>query len=144
MIKSLKKFFRLEGKKFNEIPSIKPLKKTEKEITEMLQKEKLQNWKYDLSKNCISKKIQFDNFYESMCFMNSVAIFAEKIQHHPEWFNVYNRINIDLRTHDCDGVSFKDFYLSRYIDLIEDIVRSQKPDNFQKVFSVDEQTFLKD
>ena len=47
-----------------------------------------------------------------MCFMNNVALIADKIDHHPEWFNVYNRVEVVLRTHDCDGLSLKDFFLA--------------------------------
>lgn len=49
--------------------------------------------------------------------MSTMAQYAEEAQHHPEWFNVYNRLNINLRTHDCDGISEKDFLLAEIFDL---------------------------
>lgn len=143
MLKILKKSIRLEGRKFKEIPELIPTKISSVEkIKELILKEDLKNWKYNEKKDCLSKNLTFNNFNESISFMNSIAIFAEKIQHHPEWFNVYNHVNIDLRTHDCDGISYKDFYLSRYIDLIEEQVKETKPDQLRKIFSVTEKDFL--
>lgn len=57
-----------------------------------------------------------------MAFMNSVASIAEDMDHHPEWFNVYNRVSISLQTHDCKGVSVKDFVLASVINEVHDMV----------------------
>ena len=143
MTKIAKKHIRLEGRKYKEIPDLTPEKISNPEkIQNLILQEDLKNWKYNKKKDSLSKNLVFNNFNESMSFMNSIAIFAEKIQHHPEWFNVYNHVDIDLRTHDCDGVSFKDFYLGRYIDLVEEIVKEQKPDQLRKIVSVLEKDFL--
>ena len=50
--------------------------------------------------------------------MSRVALTAEKMDHHPEWFNVYNRVNITLSTHDCGGLSAKDVTLATFIDSV--------------------------
>ena len=52
--------------------------------------------------------------------MIKVGYVAEEMEHHPEWFNVYNNVNIELATHDCSGVSEKDFVLARAIDIINE------------------------
>ena len=57
-----------------------------------------------------------------MTFMNAVALIAEDMDHHPEWFNVYNRVNISLQTHDCKGVSYKDLVLASVINEVHDII----------------------
>lgn len=66
--------------------------------------------------NKLSREFVFKDFSEAFAFMTRVAILAEKMDHHPEWFNVYNRVVIDLRTHDCDGISDRDFELAGAID----------------------------
>jgi 4a-hydroxytetrahydrobiopterin dehydratase len=58
----------------------------------------------------------FDNFVEAFGFMTRVALLAEAMNHHPEWFNVYNRVEIRLVTHDADGISARDFELAGKID----------------------------
>ena len=58
----------------------------------------------------------FDNFVEAFGFMTRVALLAETMNHHPEWFNVYNRVEIRLVTHDADGISARDFELAGKID----------------------------
>ena len=75
--------------------------------------------------------MEFDNFKQSFSYLQSAAEFAEQIDHHPEIFNVYNRVEILLRTHDCDGISVKDMFLARYMDMIEDKVRSENPDKIR-------------
>ena len=60
--------------------------------------------------------LAFADFVEAFGFMARVAILAEKADHHPEWSNVYNRVEILLTTHDCDGLSDRDLKLARSID----------------------------
>ena len=71
----------------------------------------------------LNRMLEFDNFVQAFGFMTEVAIEAEKINHHPEWFNVYNRIKIELVTHDVNGISNYDFKLARIINKLYDIRR---------------------
>jgi len=64
----------------------------------------------------IHREIIFKDFVEAFSFMTSVAIIAEKSGHHPNWKNVYNKVIIDLNTHDADGITNKDFQLAKEID----------------------------
>ncbi|MDP8941436.1 MAG: 4a-hydroxytetrahydrobiopterin dehydratase [Thermoproteota archaeon] len=66
----------------------------------------------------LTRTLEFDNFVQAFGFMTEVAIEAEKINHHPEWFNVYNRIKIDLVTHDVNGISNYDFKLATIINAL--------------------------
>jgi 4a-hydroxytetrahydrobiopterin dehydratase len=77
---------------------------------------KLDNWKVVNGK--INKTLEFDDFVQAFGFMTKVAMNAERMNHHPEWFNVYNRVRIDLVTHDVDGISNYDVELARIIDAI--------------------------
>jgi len=64
----------------------------------------------------IERKIKFADFAQAFGFMTRVAIMAEKADHHPEWFNVYNRVEIRLTTHDAGGLSKRDVALAKVID----------------------------
>ena len=67
----------------------------------------------------LHKEFQFSSFIEAFGFMTQLALVAESMNHHPEWFNVYNRVVIDLTTHDAGGISNLDFELaSKANDLI--------------------------
>ena len=66
----------------------------------------------------IHREIIFKDFVEAFSFMTAVAIIAEKSDHHPNWKNVYNKVTIDLNTHDADGITIKDFQLAKGIDQI--------------------------
>ncbi len=72
------------------------------------------DWKRD--GDAIKRKLTFDDFVTAFGFMASVALVAEKMNHHPEWSNVYNRVSIALSTHDAGGISESDFELARAID----------------------------
>ena len=74
------------------------------------------DWKLLSDRNAISKTYKFKNFNEAFAFMTSVAIFADKINHHPEWFNVYARVDVVLTTHDLNGVSELDITLAEHMD----------------------------
>ena len=67
-------------------------------------------------RDAVKKSFAFDDFNEAWGFMNRVALAAEKADHHPEWFNVYNRVEITLTTHDAGGLSARDVALARFID----------------------------
>ena len=79
---------------------------------------KIKGWKKVRGRDAISKGYRFKDFNEAFAFMNRVALMAEKMDHHPEWFNVYNRVDITLSTHDAGGLSERDVALARFIDSI--------------------------
>ncbi len=77
------------------------------------------DWEYDPKRDAISRKFAFADFAEAFAFMTRVAIHAEKADHHPEWFNVYNKVDITLTTHDAGqngGLSQRDVDLARQIE----------------------------
>ena len=90
-------------------------KLTDKEIESEVNK--MPGWKVVNGK--LSKSFEFKDFIEAFSFMTSVAMHAEKMNHHPEWFNVYNKVNIDLVTHDLNGISNYDMKLANAIDKIQ-------------------------
>jgi 4a-hydroxytetrahydrobiopterin dehydratase len=78
----------------------------------------LQGWTAADGKDAIEKTYKFADFNAAFGFMTRVAIEADKRDHHPEWFNVYNRVEVTLTTHDCDGVSERDVQLAKFMDAI--------------------------
>jgi len=64
----------------------------------------------------LHRELKFPNFVAAFGFMTQVALLAETQNHHPEWFNVYGRVTIDLTTHDVGGISTRDFRLARSIN----------------------------
>jgi 4a-hydroxytetrahydrobiopterin dehydratase len=76
----------------------------------------LDGWTDCDDRDAIRKSFQFSGFNAAWGFMTRVALRAEKIDHHPEWFNVYGRVDIVLTTHECGGVSDRDITLARFID----------------------------
>lgn len=77
---------------------------------------KLGGWQYDVDAKGIRQKLIFTDFAEAFAFMTRVAILAEKADHHPEWSNVYNRVEILLTTHDVGGLSQRDIDLATAIN----------------------------
>lgn len=77
---------------------------------------RLPGWTPVEGRDAIKKTFQFKSFNEAWGFMSRVALAAEKLNHHPEWFNVYNRVEIVLTTHDCGGLSDLDVKLAKRID----------------------------
>jgi 4a-hydroxytetrahydrobiopterin dehydratase len=73
----------------------------------------LAGWREVAGRDAITKTFQFADFNEAWGFMTRVALVAEKMDHHPEWFNVWNRVEITLSTHDVGGVSERDVKLAR-------------------------------
>ena len=78
----------------------------------------LPEWAPARDGKAIERHLKFDDFVEAFGFMTSIAILAEKQDHHPEWFNVYNRVEITLTTHDADGLSERDIKLATAIDAL--------------------------
>ena len=76
----------------------------------------LPKWQEVAGRDAIRRDLKFADFNEAWGFMNRVALAAEKADHHPEWSNVYNRVEIVLSTHDAGGLSAKDVALARFID----------------------------
>jgi len=64
----------------------------------------------------LAKSVRFDDFIQAWAFMSKVALYAEKNEHHPEWSNVYNTVNIELTTHDVGGLSDQDFALAKFVE----------------------------
>ena len=76
----------------------------------------LDGWTQVEDREAIQKSYTFKTFNQAFGFMSRVALAAEKMDHHPEWFNVYNRVDITLSSHDVGGLSQRDVDLARKID----------------------------
>ncbi len=73
-------------------------------------------WTLDDAAGSISKTFKFANFVEAFGFMAESALAAEKLNHHPEWFNVYSRVEVKLNTHDAGGLTELDFKLAKSME----------------------------
>eukprot|EP01088_Endostelium_zonatum_P018664 TRINITY_DN6056_c0_g1_i1.p1 TRINITY_DN6056_c0_g1~~TRINITY_DN6056_c0_g1_i1.p1 ORF type:complete len:106 (-),score=28.32 TRINITY_DN6056_c0_g1_i1:40-357(-) len=73
-------------------------------------------WKEQSDRDAIQRNYQFKDFKQAWAFMNKVADKAEELDHHPEWFNVYNKVNVTLATHDASGVTEYDIVLAKAMD----------------------------
>ncbi len=78
--------------------------------------EELSGWNLVDGRDAIQKQFRFKDFNRAWGFMSRVALAAEAMNHHPEWSNVYNRVEIVLTTHDCGGLSERDIQLARKIE----------------------------
>lgn len=76
----------------------------------------LKDWNATPGRDAIAKSYRFADFKTAFAFMTRVALKAEQMDHHPEWFNVYNKVDVTLATHDADGVTALDVELARYCD----------------------------
>ena len=76
----------------------------------------LTGWSAVEDRDAIKKSYKFNDFNQTFGVMARVALAAEKLDHHPEWFNVYNRLDVVLATHDADGVTELDVSLAKIID----------------------------
>jgi 4a-hydroxytetrahydrobiopterin dehydratase len=74
----------------------------------------LPGWQIDQGK--LHREYKFPDFIHAFGFMSTAALAIEKMGHHPEWFNVYNRVTVDLTTHDAQGITQKDLELARLLD----------------------------
>ena len=91
-----------------------PQKLNAEEITQHLLK--LEGWTIDDTQKCIKKTFAFNDFIAAFGFVTQVAMCAEKLNHHPTWSNTYNKVSIELSTHDVGGISVLDFKLAGQID----------------------------
>ena len=78
----------------------------------------MSSWAHDPARDAISKTFKFKNFVRAWGWMSSVAIEAEKMNHHPEWSNVYGTVEVVLTPHDADGLTQNDLDLARKMDAL--------------------------
>ena len=83
---------------------------------------KLKGWSDAEGRDAITKKFVFKDFNQAFGFMTRAALVAEKMDHHPEWFNVWNTVRVDLSTHDAGGITALDFKLA---SAMEDLAARQ-------------------
>lgn len=86
----------------------------------------LTQWSEVANRDAIQRSLRFKNFNQAWGFMTRVALVAEQLNHHPEWFNVYNQVDITLSTHDCGGLSSLDIRMARAINQIAETTQSVK------------------
>jgi 4a-hydroxytetrahydrobiopterin dehydratase len=80
--------------------------------------DRLPDWDFDEARDALTRQFLFADFSEAFAFMTRVALLAEKLDHHPEWSNVWNRVDILLTTHDAGGLSARDVALAEAIDAV--------------------------
>jgi len=83
----------------------------------------LRGWTLEEGREAISKTFQFEDFNAAFGFMSRVALLAEKMDHHPEWFNVYRTVQVLLSTHDADGLTALDLRMAKFMDEIAEEVQ---------------------
>ncbi len=76
----------------------------------------LPHWRAAEGRDAIRRDFRFKDFNAAFAFMTRAALKAEQLDHHPEWFNVYNRVDVTLATHDADGVTALDVTLAKFMD----------------------------
>lgn len=91
-------------------------KLSEAERAELLPQLEAAGWSLVGGRDAIAKSFRFGDFVEAFGFMSRAALHAEKLNHHPEWFNVYNRLDVTLSTHDAGGLTKLDVRLARKLD----------------------------
>ena len=95
--------------------------KYEKLMVSLIEKNELdsfieKNPSWIIDNKTIKKEFKFENFIEAFGFMSKVALLSEKIDHHPDWQNIYNKVKINLTTHDKGGITTNDIKLAEAID----------------------------
>ncbi len=75
-------------------------------------------WQTDSDRDAITRTYKFGSFVEAFAFMSGAALHAEKLNHHPEWSNVYNRVTVTLTTHDAGGLTELDVKLAKRMDAL--------------------------
>ena len=79
---------------------------------------RLSGWKMVRGRNAIVKSFKFDSFLSAFNWMTAIAVYAEQKNHHPEWFNVYNNVEVTLSTHDVSGITQLDIDMAKQMNLI--------------------------
>ncbi|KAL7013842.1 hypothetical protein ACKWTF_015611 [Chironomus riparius] len=98
---------------------VKMSKLTDEQRTSLLQPLLNSNgWSMVEGRDAIYREFLFKNFNEAFGFMTRVALLADKMDHHPEWFNVYNKVQVTMSTHDCGGLSERDVKLANFMNEI--------------------------
>jgi 4a-hydroxytetrahydrobiopterin dehydratase len=80
----------------------------------------LPDWDWDETRDAITRSFKFPDFSAAFAFMTRVAMLAEKMDHHPEWSNIWNRVDISLTTHEAGGLSARDIAMAEAIDAWSD------------------------
>ena len=80
--------------------------------------DRLGEWDYDEARDALTRSFLFADFSEAFAFMTRVALLAEKFDHHPEWSNVWNRVDMLLTTHDAGGLSERDVRMAEAVELL--------------------------
>lgn len=96
------------------MPQVEPLSEAERDDA----LEGLPEWDWDEGRDAITRSFAFADFSEAFAFMTRVALLAETANHHPEWSNIWNRVEIALTTHDAGGLSHKDIELAEQIEAL--------------------------
>ena len=79
---------------------------------------RLSGWKMVRGRNAITKTFKFDSFVSAFNWMTTIAVYGEQKNHHPEWFNIYNNVEVTLSTHDVSGVTQLDIDMAKQMNLI--------------------------
>jgi len=80
----------------------------------------LTHWMDVEGRDAITRTFRFKDFNAAFGFMTRCALKAEQVNHHPEWFNVYDRVDVTLSTHDCDGLSELDVEMAMFMEAVAD------------------------
>ncbi|KAL4426886.1 hypothetical protein ABPG74_008810 [Tetrahymena malaccensis] len=125
---------------FKEVHNLPYKKLSVVQMQELLNKVNAGDWKIQGEGQKIRKELKFNDFIQAFSFMNSVAIVAEDMCHHPDWFNVYNNVHINLNTHDVSGLSIRDVILAFAINEIQQ--QAKKPQGLNDVSYLNQQAIL--
>jgi len=124
-IRVLKLFDPLKSSRLNKHSSVLLTNKNSKKMRaklegdqriDVLKQLEATGWKLVDNRDALTKKFVFKNFNQAFGFMTRVALLAEKLDHHPEWFNVYNKVEVTLSTHDMNGLSTYDAQMAQFMD----------------------------
>ncbi|GMH63535.1 hypothetical protein TL16_g03736 [Triparma laevis f. inornata] len=97
----------------------------------------LKKWKEVAGRDAIMREFMFMDFSEAWSFMSRTSLLAEKIDHHPEWFNVYNTVSVTLTTHDTGGVSAKDIEMAKAMDGFSDGLMRESGEEVPVIVNID-------